>query len=127
MIPQSLRTWFIVHFIVDLFFGLPLIFVPQFVFDLFGLTMGDSLAPRVVGAAFFAIGTASLVMRNAGIESYRTMLIFKLIWSTSALVGILLAILHGTPRIACLPFAIFVVFWSVWIWYHRKLGEAPVV
>jgi hypothetical protein len=28
------------------------------------------------------------------------------------LVGILLAIFHGTPRIACLPFAIFVVFWS---------------
>ncbi len=121
MISRSLRIWFVIHFIVDLIFSLPLIFFPAAVFSVFGLTMGDSLAPRMVGAAFFAIGTTSLVMKNAGLESYRALLNLKIIWSSAALVGIVLAIINGSPAIAWLPFGIFIVFWIVWIWYRRNL------
>ncbi len=121
MIPKMLRIWFSIHFIVDLVFALPLLFFPEIVFEVFGLTMGDSLAPRLVGAAFFAIGTTSLVMRNADLESYRALLNLKIIWSSTALVGIVLAIINGSPVIAWLPFGIFVIFWCVWIWYRRLI------
>lgn len=123
MIPKALRVWFTVHFFVDLVFALPLIFAPGFVFHAFGLTMGDSLAPRLVGAAFLAIGTTSLVMKNAGLESYRALLNLKIIWSSSALIGILLALKSGSPAIAWLPFGIFVIFWVVWIYYRRNLSS----
>ncbi len=121
MIPKSLRIWFVIHFVVDLIFALPLIFFPAVVFGMFGLVMGDSLAPRLVGAAFLAIGTTSLIMRNAGLESYRALLNLKIIWSSSALIGIALAIINGSPAIAWLPFGIFVIFWIAWVFYWKKL------
>jgi hypothetical protein len=125
MLPQSLRSWFVIHFVVDLIFSVPLILFPHAALALVGQTVvGDALSYRIMGAAFFAIGTTSLLMRNAGLESYRALLNLKILWSSAALVGIMLAIVQDASKIAWLPFGIFVIFWFVWVWYRRALGVA---
>ena len=51
----------------------------------------DAVAARIIAAAFMAIGGTSFLLRNASLEVYRALLLLKIIWSSMALVAILLA------------------------------------
>jgi hypothetical protein len=53
------------------------------------------------------------------------MLSLKIIWSLSAIFGILLSILDGSPPIAWGFLAIFSGFSALWISYKLKLRGAP--
>ncbi len=55
-VPNSLRTWFVIHFIADMLFGIPLLFFPEFVLPLLGWGVVDPISTRVVGAALMGIG-----------------------------------------------------------------------
>ena len=120
-VPKGLRTWFVIHFAVDIVFAVPLLLVPKWILPLFGWSAVDPITSRLVGAALLGIGGASLLERNAGREVFRAMLGLKIIWATAALVAIALGILAGGPATAWLFFAIFGVFLAVWICYRRVL------
>ena len=69
MVPKSLRTWFVIHFVLDFIFAIPLILAPRAFLGLLGWTSIDPIAARLVGAALIGIGGESYLGRNAGLES----------------------------------------------------------
>lgn len=117
-VPSSLRAWFVIHFIADALFSIPLFIAPVKSLQTFGWTTIDPVATRLVASAFFAIGTTSLLTRNADASSYRSLLILKILWSGVALLGLLLNIRNGAPTFAWVAVGIFVVFLSVWVYYY---------
>jgi len=121
VVPPSLRKWFVIHFVADMLTGLPLLFIPEIVMPLLGWQNIDPIATRVVGAALMGIGIESWLGRNAGIEVYRAMLNLKVIWSSSAIVGISLGLFNGGAKAGWLFLLVFVVFWFVWIYYWKTL------
>lgn len=122
-VHASLRAWFIAHFLVDLLFGIPLLLVPAWFLRLFGWTVIDPLTARLVGAALLGVGGVSFWQRNAGYESYESLLRLKIIWSLSALFGIVLSIYEGGPRFTWVILAIFAAFSIVWVYYYQRLQK----
>jgi len=120
-VPNSLRTWFVIHFVADMLTGIPLLLFPEGFMPLLGWTTIDPIASRVVGAALMGIGIESYLGRNANIEVFRAMLNLKVIWSSSAILGIGLGIWKGGAQAGWLFLGIFFVFWCVWIYYWSKL------
>ena len=125
-VPNSLRTWFVIHFYADVIFGIPLLLFPEAVMPLLGWNVVDPIATRVVGAALMGIGIESYLGRNASIEVFRAMLNLKVIWSSSAILGISLGLWNGGAKAGWLFLIIFVIFWFVWIryWSLQKKGNS---
>src|SRR5688500_18971493 len=122
-IPQSLRRFFVFHAAVDLAIGLPLLVAPEALLRALGWTTVDPASARLAAAALLAIGGKSLAARNAGAESYRAMLDLKLLWSSSAIVGLILSIGDGAPA-ACWAFlALFVAFFGIWTHYRIRMKQ----
>lgn len=122
-VPASLRKWFIIHFVVDMLTGIPLLLFPEGVMPMLGWGTIDPIATRVVGAALMGIGIESYLGRNASVEVFRAMLNLKVIWSSSAILGIGLGIWRGGPKAGWLFLVIFAIFWFVWTYYWRKLNN----
>ena len=122
-VPDSLRTWFIIHFIVDLLTGIPLLLFPEAVMPLLGWSTIDPIASRVVGAALMGIGIESWLGRNASLAVFRAMLNLKVIWSSSAILAIGLGIWMGGAKAGWLFLGIFVIFWFVWVYYWKELKQ----
>ena len=120
-VPQPLRTWFIIHFVVDIIIALPLLFFTDWFLLTLNFGVQEPLSARLVGAALISIGTTSLIVHKKGVESYLTMLILKLIWSGFAILAIVLSIIAGSPQITWVLLLIFVVFFSVWAYFYLKL------
>ncbi|HSG41698.1 MAG TPA: hypothetical protein VLA72_00960 [Anaerolineales bacterium] len=120
-VPNSLRNWFVIHFYADMIFGIPLLLFPEFIMPMLGWTPIDSISTRVVGAALMGIGIESYLGRNASIEVFRAMLNLKVIWSSSAILGIGLGLWQGGTSAGWLFLGIFIIFWFVWIYYWRML------
>ncbi len=121
MVPRSLRTWFIIHFVVDLFAGLPLFIAPSTVSELFGVLSGEPFIARMLAAAFLAIGTTSLICRNAPLDAYKALLKLKIIWSSLALAGLMISLVSSPSPTIYLPIIIFVPFWVAWIYFYKKI------
>ncbi len=121
MVPKSLRFWFVVHFWADIAFAVPLLLVPVQMLTVFGWSVIDPLTARLVGAALVGIGVESLLGRNASLDSFRTMLRLKVLWSLSANFGIALTIWQGAPPAAWLFQGIFAFFSSLWIYWAVRL------
>ena len=122
-VPTGLQTWFVIHFVADMLFGIPLLFFPSFLLPYLGWTIYDPLTSRLVGAALMGIGLESLLGRNASAETFRAMLNLKVIWASSAIFAITAAIFEGAPVIAWAFLGIFVIFWAVWVYYRFALRE----
>jgi hypothetical protein len=124
MIPKSLRIWFVIHFILDMVFAIPLMIAPIFVLQAFGFEGVEVLTARVVAAALIGIGGMSLIMHKKGVEEYKNMLNLKLIWSAAASIGILWTILEGgQPVVSWFLLGIFVVFFFVWFYYNKEINK----
>ena len=121
MVPDSLRFWFVIHFVLDVVFAIPLLVAPEFTLSLFGWTTIDPLATRLVSAALMGIGVESLLGRNATAEVYRAMLNLKIIWSLSAVVGIAASMAAGGPVMGWVILGIFGAFCILWIHYRIRL------
>lgn len=119
----ALRTWFVIHFIVDMIFGIPLLFAPEWVLGLFGISIISTLTARLVGASLIAIGGMSFVARDESEDVYRTLLNFKVFWSVGAMVAILLYIFEGGNPSTWVIFAVFLIFNVVWTCYRIKLNR----
>jgi len=122
-IPQSLRKWFVIHFIVDMLFAFPLLFFPEVIMPLLGWKVVDPITSRLVGAALLGIGGESLLGRNANRETFQAMLNLKIIWAVGAVIGIGLGIFQGGPPLAWAFLGTFAVFLVIWIYYRLQLKD----
>ena len=121
--PRSLKNWFVIHFVADVLFAIPLLFFPQMILNLFGWRTYDPIMTRLVGAALMGIGVESLLGRNADADTFRAMLNLKVIWASSALFAIGAGIAGGAAPTAWLFLSIFFVFWCVWVYYRMALRK----
>jgi hypothetical protein len=124
LVPQALRRWFVIHFVTDMVFAIPMMIAPVRLLTLFGWEAVDPFMTRLAAAALFGIGIESYLGRHAGAESYRTMLTLKVIWSLGAIVaaGVSLAQgLHGRPLMLWAVLVIFLGFNGVWVYWRVRL------
>ena len=124
MVPSSLRTWFVVHFFADMLFAVPKFIAPVWTLQLVGWTEVDPVTTRLVAAALFGIGIESLLGRNADVEAFRAMLNLKVIWASTATLGLGWSALQGSPPMTWAFFGIFLSFLTVWSTYRIRLGSA---
>ena len=122
-VPNGLRTWFVIHFVADVLFAIPLLLFPQALLNFFGWKTYDPIMTRLVGAALMGIGVESLLGRNASAATFRAMLNLKVIWASSALIAIGFGIAEGAASTAWLFMTIFFVFWCVWVYYRMALKK----
>lgn len=122
-VPSSLRTWFNLHFGIDMVLGLPMLLTPAIAMGFLGFSEFDTLTVRIVGAALIAIGGTSYWIQNEGIEVFRAMLKLKLIWSLSAMVAIMLYIYELGNDAAFVFFGIFLFFSLIWSYYYRLIKK----
>jgi hypothetical protein len=120
-IPRGLKTWFVIHFVVDMLFALPLILFPEGILPWFGWGVIDPVMPRLVGAALLGIGGESLLSRNASRETFLALLRLKILWASGAILALGLGIMGGGPRTAWYFLGIFGIFLGVWVYYWVKL------
>lgn len=122
-VPQSLRRWFVAHFVVDITVAVPLLFAPQLLLSALGWSCVDPAAARLVGAALVGIGAQSFIGRNDGDGAYKAMLNLKILWSLSAIFGLVMAIGEGAPPAIGGFLAAFLVFSGVWIYYRVRFKQ----
>ena len=120
-LPPSLRTWFVIHFVVDYLFAIPLFIVPAWFLSLFGFTVVDPVTTRLVAAALFAIGGISLLSWNESVNAYNSLLKLKIIWSVSAIAGLLVSLWQGAPVLLWPIVLVFGLFCGIWSYYFWKL------
>ncbi len=117
-VPTGLRRWFVIHFIIDVIFAIPLLLAPGMTLALFGWQSIDPATTRLVGAALMGIGVESWLARNSGVETFKGMLNLKLIWSSSAVLAIALSLYEGAPPMAWSFLLIFGLFFGIWLYYR---------
>ena len=123
MVPHSLRSWFVVHFWADVLFAAPLFFAPRWFLGLLGWPAVDPIATRLVAAALFGIGIQSLLGRDDDVATFRALLNLKIIWSSTAMLGILWSQLEGGPVSGWTFAGIFAAFNALWVRYRLALRE----
>ncbi len=123
LVPASLRTWFRVHFVVDLVAAIPLLLFPGRTLGLLGWTTIDPVATRLCGAALLGIGGASALVERHGLAGYRALLGLKVIWSAAAIFALLAGIAEGAPPAAWAFLSIFIAFSGVWMSYAIRLRQ----
>lgn len=121
MVPENLRTWFVIHFVADILFAIPLLVAPTEFLTFFGWPAVDPISSRLVGAALVGIGVESWLGRKQNAEGFLTMLRLKILWSATATVGILVSMLQGGPVMGWAFFGIFAIFHVVWVYWFRRL------
>jgi len=115
----------VVHFVADMIFAVPLLLVPGPFLGALGWTCVDPISARLVGAALVGIGVESLLGRNAELDSFQTMLRLKVLWSSTATLGIVASMLQGAPTMGwafAATFGGFCCVWSYWLSRVRRLG-----
>jgi hypothetical protein len=125
-VPKGLRTWFMIHFVVDMLFAIPLMIAPLATLTLFGWETIDPFTTRIVAAALFGIGIESWLGRDSGSETYLAMLNLKVIWSSAVIIGLLWSLMDGYQGELFFPLlilAIFVAFNIVWVYWRRRLRQ----
>ena len=125
-VPGALRVWFVIHFVVDIVFALPLMVAPELLLGGLGWQNIDPFAARLVAAALFGIGIESLLARNSRPEVFKGMLNLKIIWSFSAVVGIAISMVSAgaeRPLFSWLLLGTFVAFNFIWLYWRRSIGR----
>lgn len=125
-VPKKLKIWFIIHFIVDISFALPLFFAPNWFMTLLGWKTIDPITARMVAAALFGIGGESLLNVNLNRDAFITMLNLKIIWSITAIIGFIIALAGGTfgyPIVGIGLLAVFTAFNIIWIYWRLRLNK----
>lgn len=123
-VPNGLRRWFVVHFVADMLFAIPMFFIPIRFFTLLGWRIVDPIATRMVAAALFGIGIESLLSRNASRDSFKTMLSLKIIWSSAAVIGLAMGLISGLFSIISVGVTllmVFILFNVLWVYWFLRL------
>jgi hypothetical protein len=116
---KSLRYTFLVHLVVALLFGLPLLIAPGRTLDLFGWAPIDPIMSRLFGAALLAMGWASYRGWRAAVRSDVAILLeAEVVLTSLSALAILRHLVSGSwPWYVWMTFIIFAVFAIAWI-YH---------
>lgn len=125
-VPDSLKKWFIIHFIIDLLFAIPLFFFPVTFLSLLDWQTIDPFATRIVAAALFGIGIESYLGRNALAQTYKNMLNLKIIWSGVTSAGIGLSILQNPSPATLVQWLLLVTFVSfhlLWVFWRIRINR----
>ena len=124
---KQLSFWFTVHFVFDIISAAVIFAAPEYFMNLIGWTEIDPIATRLVAAALFGIGIESLLGRKSSLQVFRNMLRLKVIWSFSAVAGILLSLIQnaqGRPIAAFILLAVFTAFHILWDVFLIRTGKA---
>jgi hypothetical protein len=124
LVPAGLKFWFIVHFVADITFAVPLMFFPEVSLKFAGWQAIDPVSARICAAALFGIGIESLLCRNASLGTFNGMLGLKIIWSLAAIVGFALSLIqnaHGRPLFLWMALFIFVAFNILWVYWKLRV------
>ncbi len=121
-VPPALRRWFVAHCIVDVVFAIPLMVTPTLFLEAVGIQSQDTVLPRLVAAALFAIGLQSWVGRNEGRDAFRAMVNLKIIWASAAVAGMVWSLADGADAVVWAFIAPFAAFLGVWVYYRGKLN-----
>ena len=124
VIPSGLKTWFVIHFVADMLFAIPLLLLPELILPWFGWESFDPVMPRLVGAALLGIGGESLLSRNAPLAAFKALLRLKIIWASGAILALGLGILKGGPPATWGFLIIFVGFLGVWVYFSIELNKS---
>ncbi|MBT4917409.1 hypothetical protein HN709_04235 [Candidatus Peregrinibacteria bacterium] len=125
-VPKALKVWFVIHFVLDVLFAIPLMIAPKASLALMGWNTFDPLTTRLVAAALLGIGIESFLGRNSGKESYIGMLNLKIIWSAAAIVAIVKTICCPNIEAPIGLVAIlggFILFNFNWIYWRLQLNK----
>ncbi len=124
---RSLRYTFLIHALVALVFGGPLLVAPGRWLQLFDWAPIDPLISRILGAALLALAYASYRgWRAAGWDQVAWLVQIEAIFTTLAAIGILRHLLVGSwPFIVWLTFALFAIFAVAWIAALAMRNRAP--
>lgn len=125
-VSSALRKWFVVHFVADLLFAIPLFVAPTAFLSAVGWREVDPFTARIAAAALFGVGIESWLGRNAGAEAFLAMLNLKVIWSFACALGIAISLAQGaqgTPLAGWGFLAIFVGFHALWVTHRVALGR----
>ncbi len=121
IVPKSLRIWFLLHFIADLFFAIPLILFPKIILNVLEINSTAIPLARLVGAALVGIGGASFFSYKKSKESYNILLTLKILWSITAILGLIVSIVQGSSKLLWIVVSAFSIFAIVWIYFKIKL------
>jgi hypothetical protein len=125
-VPAALRMWFVIHFVVDVVFAIPLFLFPIAFLSLLGWHSIDPFATRIVAAALFGIGIESFLGRNAKAQTFKNMLNLKIIWSGATILGVGLSIIQNiypTTITQWLLLGTFAAFHILWVTWRIKIGR----
>ncbi len=123
-VHKKLKMWFVIHFILDISFAIPLFIIPVTFLNLLGWKVVDPITTRMVAAALFAIGIESFLSRHSSMDSYKTMLMLKIIWSSTAIIGLFIGLISGHFTLLISGVAlllIFIIFNIVWTYWYLKI------
>lgn len=124
VMAKRLKFWFTVHFILDVVAALPLFFIPIWTLKILGWQVVDPFATRLVAAALFGIGIESWLGRNGDLTTFAHMLNLKIIWSASAVLGIVFSMAQGARWPAAGQWSalvIFLLFHLLWVNFRLKV------
>ncbi len=125
-VPRALKIWFLVHFVVDVMFAIPLMVIPVYFLSILGWQVVDPVAARLVAAALFGIGVESLLSYNSSLDNYKGLLNLKIIWSLAALIGLLISLIQGDqgrPALLWLLIFTFILFNGLWVYWKVKISR----
>ena len=125
-IPKTLKVWFVIHFIADTLFAVPLFIAPVFLLKLLNWQIIDPLMARMVAAALFGIGIESLLCIKLGKDAFIAMLNLKIIWSFAAITGFTIGLIQGLfgyPAVGIGLLLIFTGFNILWIYWRLYLKK----
>jgi len=126
-VSQSLKTWFFIHFLLDVGFGLPLLFIPSQFLSIMGWGHVDPIFVRLFAAAILGIAVGSWLARNSGVEIYRVMLNIKLIWVGVGLLGMVISLWEAGWQVTWFAWFIVVillVFIVVWTYFKNQIKRS---
>ena len=115
-----------IHFVLDVLVAIPLMLTPAGTLRLLGyegISDATILLARIVAAALFGIGIESLLGRNSSPEAFKPMLNLKIIWSLSAIIGILWSMSQTNNYNATWVLVAFVVFHLIWVYWRIRIGK----
>ena len=125
-VPSALKIWFIIHFMADIIFAVPLMIIPNQFLGFLGWHAVDPFATRLVAAALFGIGIESYLCRNSGAETYKNMLNLKIIWSGTAVVGIAVSIFQSADKMVVAQWLFLIIFLGfnlLWLYWRNRVGK----
>jgi hypothetical protein len=126
-VPAPVRAWFVAHGAIHVAAALPLLVAPDLALSRLGWTDVHPVAARLVGAALLAIGSASLLARDAAPEVLRARTRLNLVWSFAAAAALFAYVGAGAPPATWAFLSISIVLSGVWLHHairFRQLDRA---